>query len=220
MPTPTRPLSLTDAGWRNIQRASSTNTTGNATATWPKRPPNVYALIAWATALVGRNHSTTAPAIATSVRKNGTPSRRSSFASDSRPKTRAAPPVACASAIQNLTPAFGPLSATSTFVAASLLAGLDERVRFVFCFADVAMRISVTAGLRQAREALRFRQNRDQKRMASITFERTAMTAGIMPAITPVTIDVTTPATAASTGNGGSPAMPAVPNMLCAHGLR
>ncbi|WAC67557.1 hypothetical protein OVA14_00210 [Agrococcus sp. SL85] len=60
--------------------------------------------------------------------RKGTPSRRSSFSSDSRPKTRAAPPVACASAIQARWPAPGPVSSKVgwTFVA-----------RVVRCVGDV-----------------------------------------------------------------------------------
>ncbi|KDP91541.1 hypothetical protein W824_05920 [Clavibacter cf. michiganensis LMG 26808] len=40
-PTPIRPLSLTEDGWRKSQRARSTITMGSANATRPKSPPNV-----------------------------------------------------------------------------------------------------------------------------------------------------------------------------------
>src|SRR5690606_29924482 len=47
-----------------------------------------------ATGLLMKNHSTTAPAIASSTRKNGKPSRRSDLSRFSCPKARKSPPVA------------------------------------------------------------------------------------------------------------------------------
>ncbi len=102
-PTPMRPLSLTEEGWRKSQRASSTITMGSANATRPKSPPNVYASKAMATSLRGLNHSTTTPAIASTTRRKGMPSRRSSFASFSGPRARKRAPVACARPIHAAT---------------------------------------------------------------------------------------------------------------------
>ena len=53
-----------------------------------------------ATSLPMKNHSLTAPAIASSTMRNGRPSRRWSFSSVSGPKARNSPPVPCARPIQ------------------------------------------------------------------------------------------------------------------------
>ena len=95
-PMPMRPLSCTEAGCRNSQPASTSNSTGMMKATRPTMPPTVNALMFAATALPMKNHSLTAPAIASTTRKNGNPSRRCSFSSDSGPNARNMPPVRCA----------------------------------------------------------------------------------------------------------------------------
>ena len=95
-PMPMRVLSCTLAGCRNSHTASTNMMTGNAYATRPKSPPKVYESSATATPSLGRNHSTIAPAIASSRMRKGTPSRRSSLASVSLPSSRAAPPKTCA----------------------------------------------------------------------------------------------------------------------------
>ncbi len=126
-PMPMRVLSWTELGWRNSQAANSTMITGRAYATRPKRPPNVQTSSVWATVLSIRNHSTTAPAMASRKRKKGTPSRRSSLANFSGPSARNAPPTMCASAIQMRTsrPGFGSAAGYFTvFWAAVFAAGL------------------------------------------------------------------------------------------------
>ena len=106
-PMPMRVLSCTELGWRNSHTAKSSMMTGSANATRPTRPPNVHASRACATGSLMRNHSTTAPVMASSTMKNGSPSRRSSFWSVSGPSARAAPPVRCASPIQARTSRLG-----------------------------------------------------------------------------------------------------------------
>ncbi len=97
---PMRVLSWTDDGCRNSQAAKTTITTGRANETRPKSMPKVYASSMRAILSLIRNHSTTAPAIASRTRKNGKPSRRSSLASFSGPRARKSPPVRCANPIQ------------------------------------------------------------------------------------------------------------------------
>src|SRR4051794_5871002 len=68
-----------------------------------------------ATELEARNHSTTAPVTASRKNRNGRPSRRSSLASCSGPKARAAPPTTWASPSQARVTTPGPSSATGYF---------------------------------------------------------------------------------------------------------
>ena len=63
-------------------------------------PAAVYALMVCAISLPMKNHSTTAPAIASSTSRNGKPSLRWSFSSVSGPNARNRPPVPCARPIQ------------------------------------------------------------------------------------------------------------------------
>ncbi len=73
-----------------------------------------------ATSLPMKNHSFTAPRAASSTRRNGKPSRRSSFSSASGPKARKSPPTPWASPIHART-ATGGLSASS--ITSSVRAG-------------------------------------------------------------------------------------------------
>ena len=106
-PMPMRVLSCTELGCRKSHTAKSSMTTGRANATRPKSPPKVHESSAWAMGSLMKNHSTTAPAIASTTMKKGSPSRRSSLASVSGPSARAAPPVTCASPIQARTSSGG-----------------------------------------------------------------------------------------------------------------
>ncbi len=75
---------------------------------------------------------------------------------------------------------------------------------------------TLIAGADAAPEALR-----RQKRMASITFERTAIVAGMLPASAPTAAETSSPVTAAPIGNPGSttPPMPCV-SVSCTIGSR
>ena len=128
MPTPMRPLSLTDDGCRNSHTARTNRMTGSANASRPNRPPNVYASRAMATGSFGLNHSTIAPPKASNRRKNGTPSRSSSFARVSFPNSRAPAPTACASDIQPVVNSPGSCAGTGRFLTAGLRAGVRPRV--------------------------------------------------------------------------------------------
>ena len=126
-PMPMRPLSCTDAGCRKSQPARSRSRTGITNASLPTSPPAVYALMVCATSLPMKNHSLTAPAIANSTIRNGSPSRRWSFSSVSGPNARKSPPVPWASPIQARTISGGlSTSPTYRFGAGAGLAARDE----------------------------------------------------------------------------------------------
>ena len=94
-----------------------------------------------------KNHSTTAPAIASTTMKKGRPSRRSSFASVSGPSARAAPPVTCASPIQARTSSGG-----RSGVAGLALAAVDPRaVDAGSFFVGAVLEPEPRAGVREAR---------------------------------------------------------------------
>ena len=120
-PTPMRPLSSTDDGCRNSQIANSSMITGSAKASRPNSPPKVQASRVIATGSLGLNHSTNAPAMARRKMKNGTPSRRSSLARVSRPKSLAAAPTVCAK------PSQATVSSPDSATGGAFLAG-DRRV--------------------------------------------------------------------------------------------
>ena len=112
-PMPMRVLSCTELGCRNSHTANSSMTTGSANATRPNSPPNVHESSVCAMDSLMKNHSTTAPQIASTTMKNGSPSRRSSFCSVSGPSARAAPPATWASPIHARTSRFGPVGAAA-----------------------------------------------------------------------------------------------------------
>ena len=93
-PTAMRRLSASIVGCRNSHAANRTSTTGRPNAMRPNNPPTVDSSTRRTHSTVGTNHSTVAPTPARTSKKNGSPSRRSSFSTLSERNKRKVAPAA------------------------------------------------------------------------------------------------------------------------------